>query len=88
VDTPNVTPVQYGAGGTFVAVALACLNATVTGTDLLAYLASAALVTCALVLSDAQIRRARAGIVAAEYTGLQQTVAAFEGRVAEREDDA
>jgi hypothetical protein len=78
METPNVTPVQYGAGGVFLAVALGCLNGGITGSDLVAYLASAALVTAALVLADAIIRNGRAGVVASEMQGVQSTLAAFD----------
>ena len=78
MNTPDVTPTQYGAGGIFLAVALACLAQSITGTDLLAYLVSAALVSAALVLSDAIIRNGRAGAHAAEFTGVQSTLAAFD----------
>lgn len=62
--TPSVTPAQYGAGGIFLTVAIACLTQSVTGIDLLAYLVSSALVSMGLVIADALIRRGRAGIEA------------------------
>lgn len=78
MDTPDVTPAQYGAGGVFLAVALACLAQTVTGTDLLAYLGSSAAVSAALILADARIRNGRASTVAAEYQGFQANAAVFQ----------
>ena len=75
MDTPDVTPTQYGAGGIFAAVALACLAQAVTGLDLIAYLASAALVTASLVIADALIRRGRASTIAAEMQGVQANIA-------------
>jgi hypothetical protein len=77
MDTPDVTPTQYGAGGVFLAVALACLAQSVTGTDLIAYLGSASIVTAALVIADARIRNGRAGTVAAEYQGFQANATLF-----------
>lgn len=62
--TPDVTPAQYGAGGLFALVAGGCITAGVTGTDLLAYLGSTTVVTTALIIADAYIRRGRAKIVA------------------------
>lgn len=86
MNTPDVTPAQYGAGGIFLAIALTCLAQGVSGTDLLAYLASAALVTVGLVLADAVIRQGRAGIVAAEMQGVQSTIA-LTSRADETEGD-
>jgi hypothetical protein len=88
METPNVTPVQYGAGGVFLAVAAGCLNTSITGSDLVAYLASSALVTAALVLADAIIRNGRAGAVASEMQGVQSTLAAFDRGTTTQEADA
>ena len=86
MDTPNVTPVQYGAGGIFLAVALGCLNAGITGADLIAYLASAAIVSASLVYSDARIRNGRAAMIGAEYQGAGANRAVFGGN--DDEDEA
>lgn len=59
MTTPDVTPVQKGAGAIFAAVAAGCLAGGVTGTDLLAYLGSAAIVTGALILGDSHLRNGR-----------------------------
>ena len=59
METPDVTLVQKSAGAVFLAVAAGCLAQGVTGTDLLAYLGSAALVTAALIVGDAVIRNGR-----------------------------
>lgn len=60
MTTPSITPAQYGAGGLFLSVALACLAQGVHGADLLAYLLSAALVTVAVIAGDVALRRGRA----------------------------
>jgi hypothetical protein len=60
MTTPDVTPMQLGAGGIFAGVASGCLLQGVTGVDLLAYLGTAAIVTGALVIADAVIRSGRA----------------------------
>lgn len=65
MNTPDITRAQQGGGGLFAAVALACVASGITGGDLVAYLASTAIVSAALIVSDALIRRGRAGIEAA-----------------------
>lgn len=66
--TPDITPIQKGAGALYGTVALACLAAGITGTDLLAYLVSAALVSAGAMWADRGIRNGRASIEeAAQY---------------------
>lgn len=70
MQTPDVTTVQKGAGALYGSVALGCMAAGVTGADLLAYLASAAVVSAAAMYADRGIRESRASIVeAAQYGG-------------------
>lgn len=68
MNTPDITQAQAGGGGLFAAVALACVTTGVTGGDLIAYLASTAIVSGALIIGDMGIRRGRASIEeAAQY---------------------
>lgn len=72
---PDVTKMQAGAGGTYVAILALAIQAGLTGTDLLVVAATAALVACAAILADAIIRHGRAGALAAEMQGLQGNLA-------------
>lgn len=67
--TPDVTTVQKGAGALYGSVALGCMAAGVTGSDLLAYLGTAAIVSAAAMWADRGIRNGRASIKeAAQYS--------------------
>lgn len=59
MNTPPVTPTQYGAGGLFAAVVAGCLAKDITGTDLIVYVAGAAFVCGLLVYADGKIRTGR-----------------------------
>lgn len=68
MQTPDITTIQKGAGALYGAVAIGCMTTGVTGIDLLAYLATAAIVSAAAMWADRGIRNGRASIEeAAQY---------------------
>jgi hypothetical protein len=75
METPDITPVQGGSAAGFAAIIIAALNADLTEIALGIVCGSAALVACAAIISDAIIRKGRAGALAAEMQGLEGNVA-------------
>lgn len=68
MSTPDITPIQRGAGALYATVALACMAQGITGADLLGYLVSAAIVSAGAMWADRGIRNGRASIEeAAQY---------------------
>ena len=80
METPDVTKVDYAAGGLFAVVAAGCLSQGVTGDDLIAYLVGAALVSVGAMVSDAIRRHGRAGVEAARVDSVTQQFVARTNR--------
>jgi len=63
MKTPDVTKVQGGAAGVFVAIALAAPQAGYDGGHLDMLVAASAVVAIAAIIADAMIRRGRAAVL-------------------------